>query len=152
MLRMSKLADYGTVVMVFLAKHPDELWTAKDIAKNTHLTVPMVSKILKKLVKATLLSSERGVMGGYRLAKSPDDISMYEIISALETSTGLTACSEHGVHCAIETVCHIKKNWQVISQVIEGALANISLALLSKNQLSPLDIQFVATPFNEVLS
>lgn len=61
MLRISKLADYGTVVMVYLAKHPQDLCNARDIAVHTHLSVPTVSKILKRLAGAGLLASVRGV-------------------------------------------------------------------------------------------
>ena len=70
MLRISKLADYGTVVMVYLAKHAQELCNARDIALHTHLAVPTVSKILKRLTGAGLLTSVRGVAGGYRLQRS----------------------------------------------------------------------------------
>ena len=66
MLRISKLADYGTVIMVYLAKHPQQLCNARDIALHTHLTVPTVSKLLKRLTAAGLVRSVGGVAGGYR--------------------------------------------------------------------------------------
>ena len=74
MLRISKLADYGTVVMVYLAKRPEQLCNARDIALQTHLTVPTVSKLLKRLTAARLLISARGVAGGYRLQRPATEI------------------------------------------------------------------------------
>lgn len=130
MLRISKMADYGTVVMVYFARH-GKLSNAKEIARATHLSVPTVSKILKCLTHADLLLSERGVGGGYRLHRTPDTISVAEILFALEEKRGLTECSVHGSHCALESVCSVKGNWRLISQAVERALQTVSLAALA---------------------
>lgn len=132
MLRISKLADYGTVVMVYLAKHSNTLCNARDIAQHTHLTVPTVSKLLKRLTAANLLSSVRGVAGGYRLKKPAVEISIAEIIYALEETRGLTECSIHPEDCSLHGLCHIQGNWQLISQAIESALDAVSLDVLAK--------------------
>ncbi|WP_426741117.1 SUF system Fe-S cluster assembly regulator, partial [Pseudomonas aeruginosa] len=105
MLRVSKLADYGTVVMVYLAKHSQELCNARDIALHTHLTVPTVSKILKRLTSAGLLTSVRGVSGGYRLQRPATEISVSQIIFALEEHRGFTECSMQPNDCFLQGVC-----------------------------------------------
>jgi FeS assembly SUF system regulator len=130
MLRISKLADYGTVVMVYFAKH-EKLSNAKEIARVTHLAVPTVSKILKNLTQAGLLVSERGAGGGYRLQREASRISVAEILYALEEKRGLTECSVHGSQCALEAVCSVKGNWKLISQAVEKALRTLSLAELA---------------------
>ena len=79
MLRINKLADYGTVVMVYLARRDEQLLNARDIAHHTRLSVPTVSKLLKRLTAAGLLNSVRGVAGGYRLQRSAALISVAEI-------------------------------------------------------------------------
>jgi FeS assembly SUF system regulator len=140
MLRISKLADYGTVVMVYLAKHPQELCNARDIALHTHLTVPTVSKLLKRLTVAGLLSSVRGAAGGYRLQRDASAISVAEIIYALDDYRGLTECSLESNSCSLHGVCHIQGNWRLISQVIEAALDNLSLDILAKPSLSAIDL------------
>lgn len=134
MLRVSKLADYGTVVMVYLARHA-QLINARDIARCTHLSPPTVSKILKQLTHAGLLVSERGVSGGYRLARDSSDISVADILYALDEKRGLTECSVHGSHCALEPVCRIKGNWKLISHAIGQALQKLSLAELASPSL-----------------
>ncbi|ASQ46671.1 SUF system Fe-S cluster assembly regulator [Legionella clemsonensis] len=140
MLRISKLADYGTVVMVYLAKHSQTLCNARDIALHTHLTVPTVSKILKRLTAAKLLSSVRGVTGGYRLQRSASEISVAQIIYALDEQRGLTECSLQPNECSLQGVCHIQGNWRLISQAIETALDSVSLEMLAKPTLQAFEI------------
>lgn len=141
MLRISKLADYGTVVMVYLAKRSQILCNARDIAAHTHITVPMVSKLLKKLTAAGLLSSVRGASGGYRLQREASAISVAEIIYALEENRGFTECSLQPNECALQGVCHVQGNWQLISQAIETALHSVSLDMLAKPSLKPVEIE-----------
>lgn len=143
MLRISKLADYGTVVMVYLAKHVHELCNARDIALHTHLTVPTVSKILKRLTGAGLLTSVRGASGGYRLQRAATEISVSQIIFALEEHKGLTECSVSSNECSLQNVCHIQGNWRLISQAIETALESVSLDALAKPTLQTRDIERV---------
>ncbi len=143
MLRISKLADYGTVVMVYLAKRPQQLCNARDIALHTHLTVPTVSKLLKRLTAAGLLMSTRGVAGGYRLQRPAAEISVAEVIYALDEYRGLTECSMRPNECSLQGVCHIQGNWQLISQAIESALGSVNLETLAKPTLSAVDLERV---------
>jgi FeS assembly SUF system regulator len=140
MLRISKLADYGTVVMVYLAKHSNELCNARDIAQHTHLAVPTVSKLLKRLTVAGLLLSVRGVAGGYRLQRPSKDISVSEIIFALDEQRGLTECSVHANDCSLQNVCHVKGNWRLISAAIQTALDSVSLEALARPNLNSDEI------------
>lgn len=143
MLRISKLADYGTVVMVYLARRPDTLCNARDIAKHTHITVPMVSKLLKRLTAAGLLVSARGVAGGYRLQRCAQQISVAQIIYALEEQRGLTECSLQPNECSLQGVCHVQGNWRLISQAIETALDSVSLESLAKPSLHTVEVERV---------
>lgn len=140
MLRISKLADYGTVVMAYLAKRPQQLMNARDIALHTHLTVPTVSKLLKRLTTAGLLTSVRGVNGGYRLQRLAGDISIAAIIYAMDENRGLTECSMKHNECSLQSVCHIQNNWQLISQAIESALDGVSLEALIGPSLTAVDL------------
>ncbi len=132
MLRMNKLADYGSVVMVFLARHEKKLVNARDIATGTHLGLPTVSKVLKRLTAAGLLMSVRGVAGGYCLKHQATDISVADILYALDESRGLTECSLDADACVLHPVCHVQDNWRLISQSIEAALESVSLEALAK--------------------
>lgn len=136
MFRLSRLADYGAVVMVYLAREQGHLRSAREISAKTHLPLPTVSKLLKILSGARLLTSVRGVAGGYRLAREPQAINLADIISALEEKHGLVDCVSQNGGCALESVCFVQDKWRVISKVIEQSLAGVSLASLAN--LSPM--------------
>lgn len=140
MLRISKLADYGTVVMVYLARRAPALCNAREIAQHTHIAVPTVSKLLKRLTAANLLISARGVSGGYRLKEDAAQISVAQIIFALEERLGLTECSLHPNECSLQGVCHVQGNWRLISHAIETALESVSLEALARPSLHRAEI------------
>ncbi len=131
MLRISKLADYGTVIMVYLAT-ADNLVSVTDIALATRLGKATVSKLVKRLVHAILLISERGAKGGYRLALPSKDISIADIINAIEQRTGLTECADDHSQCALQASCQISRHWQLIDKAIDGVLSYINLSSLVK--------------------
>jgi len=152
MLRVSKLADYGTAVMVHLARHSEAIMNAKEIAKNTHLAAPTVSKLLKLLASASLLISQRGTKGGYRLAEPASAISVGQIIQAIEGQSGLTQCSYEEGECALEDVCVIRGNWRLINQAVYTALCSVSLAVFAKPSMAvaSVDISQIQRINNEV--
>lgn len=127
---MSRLADYGSMLTTFMARRPLEtVHTTADLATGTRLPAPTVSKILKLLGKAGLLVSQRGVKGGYSLAREPRTITLAEIIQALEGGpVALTECAT-GAHdsCDLETECLVRHQWQYINQAVYAALGNITL-------------------------
>lgn len=128
MLRISKLADYATLIMAYAARTPDMPLTAKKTASDLGLQYPTVSKILKRLAKANLLISMRGAQGGYQLAHVPTEINIAEIISVMDGPIALTKCSHVLLHCTLSQNCTTKNNWQSINQIIYEKLAEVSLA------------------------
>lgn len=127
-IRLSKLADYGIVIMTHMARGPERQQTAPEIAAQTHLPLPMASKILKALVHAGLLVSHRGVKGGYGLARAAQEISVADVIVALEGPIALTACIEHGSgECDIKALCPARANWRRINDAIRDALEGVTL-------------------------
>lgn len=137
--RLTKQADYGIVLMTFLAKRTDRHFAAPELAAETRLPLPTVSKILKLLVREGLLISRRGAKGGYSLIRSPDQISVAEMISALDGPIAFTECIEDapGV-CSQESVCQLRGNWQLINRAICLALEGISLEELTHPLSLPL--------------
>jgi FeS assembly SUF system regulator len=128
MLRMSKLTDYGTMVLAQLAASDAGWTTAGQVACATHLGPPTVSKLLKALVHAGLVVSSRGVQGGYALARPPAAITAAEILDALEGPVAITECSSSGGGCDLESYCRVGTAWQRINTSIRKALEGISLA------------------------
>ena len=135
MLRVSKLTDYATVVMTVLAgvtAGPEAVISAQDLAERAHLELPTVSKLLKLLAHAGLVQSFRGVNGGYRLARTPDRITIAEIVTAMEGPIGMTECSAHAGMCGHEVHCGVRVNWQRINVAIAQALASVTVADMLK--------------------
>ncbi|PZN33023.1 MAG: SUF system Fe-S cluster assembly regulator [Proteobacteria bacterium] len=131
MLRISKLTDYGTVILACLAAQPERLLTAAEVAERTRLGLPTVSKLLKKLHRSGLVVSTRGSHGGYQLACPPTDINAARILEALEGPFALTECSGEASTCGIEDSCQVGHAWQRVNAAIRRALTEISLAQLA---------------------
>lgn len=143
MLRMSRLTDYGTVVLAFLARQSGvALQTTSAVADGTHLAPTTVSKLLKALTRAQLVDSFRGSNGGYRLARPAAQITAAQIIDALEGPVSITECSAEQSHCDLATVCGVGTAWQRINVAIRAGLDHITLAQLSDPamRIPPLDL------------
>ena len=133
MIRLSKLADYGIVMMTNMARHPQRQHNAAEIAAASHIPLPTASKILKALARAGLLASHRGAKGGYGLARDAAAISVAQVIVALDGPIALTACIEDGPgDCGIEALCPARANWQRINDAIRQALDEITMAEMAQ--------------------
>jgi FeS assembly SUF system regulator len=128
MLRLSKLTDYATVILSFMARDTIQVHAAIEIATVTGIALPTVSKILKLLVNADVLVSTRGAKGGYVLARTPETISVAAVINALEGPIALTECSISQQGCEQASGCDIRGSWSLINQTIHNALESVSLA------------------------
>jgi FeS assembly SUF system regulator len=137
---MSKLADYGTVVLTFMAQQPGEMHSAVEIAEHVHIGLPTVSKVLKILAQQGLVSSSRGAKGGYTLARSAKEITVVQIIDAMEGKVALTECSETKGSCEQESCCSIRVNWQKINQIVRQSLQNVTLDDMSRPATQPITL------------
>jgi len=143
MLRISKMTDYAIMVMVELNAARGEVLTAHALAERSHLELPTVSKVLKLLVKTGLVDSYRGANGGYCIERSALEISVAEIIAAIEGPIAMTECSVEEGLCAQEAICSLRGNWQRISVAIANAMESVSLAEMAQPvnpATSPLQI------------
>ncbi len=143
MIKISRLADYSTVIMNQMATHPEMRYSAAAIAEQTNIALPTVSKILKLLNEALLVHSTRGVNGGYELAKSAEEISVFEIIAAIDGLPAMTECSKQDYHCGHDQNCDLRSNWQVINKAIMQVLKSISLADLGRPMDKPVQFYFI---------
>ena len=137
MFRIARLTDYGVMLMTELAA-ADGLLNAAQLAERGHLPAPSVSKVLKLLLREGLLESVRGAGGGYRLAHPASEISVRDIIVALEGPIALTECSRGAGSCDQEDVCSTRGNWHVINQVVRGTLDDIKLADMIRPGFTPI--------------
>lgn len=129
MVRLSNLADYAVVVMCQMAMTSDTRPSAANVAAATAIPVPTVAKLLGTLSRAGLLVSYRGISGGFALARPAGEISVAEIVEAVDGPIALTHCTDPAPgQCSREGICSIKPHWQIINRTIRDALGTVSLA------------------------
>lgn len=129
MLRISKLTDYGTLVLTHMASEPGRVFSVADLSAALGLGAPTVSKVLKSLGRHALVTSTRGAHGGYALSRAAAQISVADIVDALEEQRfGLTECSANSGVCELEDDCRIRERWIGINTVVRDALQAVSLA------------------------
>ncbi len=123
------MTDYAVVLATHLAS-ADRPQAARDLALHTQVPEPTASKVLKKLARSGVVSSQRGVKGGYTLARPAARIGIHEVIEAIEGPIAVTECSDESADsaCEYETRCEVRANWQRINHAVQRALAEISLA------------------------
>lgn len=130
MLRISKLTDYAILMMVEMTRDGGML-SAHALAERVHVETPTASKVLKLLAGNGLLESYRGASGGYRVTRGASDISVAEVIAAIEGPIAMTECSVEEGLCSQEDQCELRGNWQRISLAVAQALREVSLAEMS---------------------
>jgi FeS assembly SUF system regulator len=141
MLRLSKFADYGTQVMAYMAKD-QSVHSASEVAAGLGMAVSTISKILKMLARENLVASVMGAKGGYRLARHPGDISMAEIIHAMDGPISITECSGTST-CERESTCSTRSNWQGINHIIQDALEKVNLAQMAAPKPQIVDVSAI---------
>ena len=129
MIRLSKLADYAVVMLSYMAAREGEVYTTARLAERSAVPEPTAAKILKLLARSSLLDSQRGSNGGYGLARPAADITVAEIIVAVDGPIALTACVEGSSdHCGVEQLCSMRGNWNRVNRAIRDALEDVTLA------------------------
>ena len=146
MLRISKMADYGTIVLTTMAKEPERTQSVAEIVSLTGLPVPSVSKLLKRFIREGLVLSLRGAKGGYKLSRSPAEISTAQILQAIDGPIGVTECSAHPGSCHHEAGCQVRVNWQMVNRAMLEALKQITLKQMTQPLAETVDLSALRVP------
>lgn len=140
MFRLSKITDYGIVILAHLANQEEQTTSnAREVASAVDLPLPVVSKVLKSLARQDVLESHRGSKGGYSLVRRPEEITVTEMLEALEGPVALTQCNLGPRACEHEGNCAVRDPWHVINRVVEVALSKITLADLISPRFSAVE-------------
>ncbi len=128
MIRISKMADYAVVILAVMAEDPDALSTTSALAERTRLAEPTVSKVLKILTRGDIISSTRGINGGYSLSRGVSDITLEEIIRVVDGPVSVTACTDGAEpDCSLAGSCGVRGRWDGVNAAIRGALETVTL-------------------------
>ncbi len=129
MIRLSRLTDYAIVVVAELSRTSSTLQTASNLADRTHIPEPTVAKVLKILTRGSVVESARGVNGGYMITRALNDITIGEVIEAMNGPLTLTACvDDDDSDCEIATHCLMKGRWNPVNAAIRTAFASVKLS------------------------
>ena len=129
MIKLNKMTDYAVVCLGMLARNPGHSMSATELSKETGLNLSTVQKLLKLLViKSELIIAQRGSQGGYILNKKSSDISVVQIIEALDGPISITACVDSSDNfCEVSNICFLGGKWNKVNEVIRNSLNDISL-------------------------
>ena len=128
MFKVNKLTDYATVVLIEIARS-NVVRSSQHLSVRTGIPLPTVAKLMKSLSKAGLTQSQRGASGGYILGRGPGDITIADVIQAVEGPIALTACADTSEeHCSIESVCPVQGKWNKVNTAVRAALSEVTLA------------------------
>ncbi|HEX6377107.1 MAG TPA: Rrf2 family transcriptional regulator [Allosphingosinicella sp.] len=133
-MRLTSLADYAVVMMAAAARRPaGARLSAGLLAGETGVPLPTAQKLMGRLAVAGLLQSARGTGGGFRLARAAPEISLADIVEAVEGPIAMTNCAEGTRHlCALESACLVKPHISIVNGAVRGALQGVSLATLAE--------------------
>ncbi|KEI35803.1 transcriptional regulator [Francisella sp. W12-1067] len=127
MLKISKLLDYGLLIVVTIAKNDSSSYSAAKIAEVTGLNIPTIRKLLNLLSLASIVSSKRGVEGGYTLVKNPREISVLEVVKAVESDVNITECCDIQKSCSVLKRCTVHNYWKIMNNRVLSMLSNTSI-------------------------
>ena len=133
-MRLTHLADYAVVMMTAAARRGGSVRvSAAELAQDTGVPLPTAQKLMGQLAGAGLLNSMRGAGGGFMLARPVTEISLADIVEAVEGPIAMTMCSgsDEASECALDSHCRVKPHMGIVSNAVRGALGAVSLEQLS---------------------
>jgi len=143
MIRFSRMADYGVLLLGHFARHEEELASTRDLAETYHMPRSVVANLLKEFTKAGLLESRRGLHGGYRLARPVADISLLDVLNAVDGPVQLIDCAVEDAlnpSCGYEDVCPSRSPMRAVHRRIIKLLGDISLSELMHVTAPPIPV------------
>ena len=128
MFKLNRMTDYAILVLGVLAHRQGQILTTAQLAELTGLNQPTVAKVAKTLVAAAMLDTQRGVHGGYRLARRSSIISLVQIVEAMEGPIVVNDCVD-GAHDPrlANNCCFVSQNWNRVNLAVRNALNDVSL-------------------------
>ena len=128
MFKVNKLTDYATVVLIEIARN-NVVRSSQHLSDRTGIPLPTVAKLMKALARGGLVTSQRGAGGGYSLGRTPSDITVADVIQAVEGPIALTACADTSdEQCGIESICPVQGKWNKVNTAVRAALGEVTLA------------------------
>ncbi len=125
MIRLSNKVEYGIRALIRLSMRGN--LTTRELAFMEFIPERFLEHIMKDFKDAGIVTGKRGPRGGYVLAKKPDEITLGDIIKALEGKTGIVKCLDDESACNLVSFCVMRSFWKKVQKELERALYNLTL-------------------------
>lgn len=135
MFKLSKKADYGLIAVKHLAGYRNEphACSANEIAEAYGISVTLMAKVLQKLARQNLIAAKHGSSGGYQLAKSPDQISALDVITAIDGPVLITSCVTNHGNCDATAKCSVREPLRRVNESILQVLGTVKISQMSED-------------------
>jgi len=127
---VTRETDYAVRTILYLAKERNRIASVTEIAHAMHIPKSFLAKILQRLVKSNILTSTRGVNGGFQLAQKTSDISLLSIMEAIQGPAGINLCAVDSKKCKLSANCSVHPVWVDIRKEVERRLKKQTIAEL----------------------
>ena len=136
-MRYTTRTEYGLVALLYMTRKPEESFvTVREIAKAEHYSITYIEKIFQKLRSAEIVKAHHGKEGGYTLARNPSEITLRQVIDALEGQTFDVFCKaevREEIVCTHLSICTLSPIWGKTKQVLDDLYDSITLEMIAKN-------------------
>jgi len=129
---ITRKADYAVRCVLYLAKNKDQA-TINEISQTMNIPKTFLAKILQQLIKAGIVSSERGIKGGFKLIRAPEKISLLDIIEVIQGQSAINTCAIEAQKCKLSNQCPVHPVWVKLRVKIEKELKAMNFKKLSGN-------------------
>ena len=138
-MRFTTKTEYGLICLAYMAKDPQRAITVKELVQGERYSVSYIEKIMQKLRRAKIVTSHQGMHGGYALAKSPSEITLREIIEALEGHTFDVFCEPRirsSIVCNHFPKCGVMPIWRRAKDLLDDFFGSITLEIMAKQEFA----------------
>jgi Rrf2 family protein len=133
LMQIPRRVDYGLRAVIYLAgQDPAKCCSIAEIAEQQGVPKKFLEKIIQDLMRCGLIRSKRGACGGYTLARSPEEISFYQVIEALEGPVTVNACMDEHVTCEQLPRCSMVSVWSEVQRKVTEVFTSTTIADLKK--------------------
>ena len=140
MLKLSKKVDYGLIALMHLARNGESSsWSAREISKAYDIPGGLLAKVLQKLGRADLVSSQHGTKGGYTLSRPAESIRALEVVEAIEGRVSLAQCFSADGECLQFEKCNLKSPLQQLNDIVIRMLSRVTIAQLAQEEFNTLE-------------
>jgi len=133
MLALTRKTDYALIALCHLARQPERVISARQIARRFSMPLPLLMNVLKTLAAHEVVRSVRGAKGGYQLARRPEDLTLDELIEVIEGPIRLTHCTAKDYvpepeHCSLHEKCPLRSPASRLHNRLKAFLGDVTLA------------------------